>query len=86
MPVCFCLAPAAAGKTSYVLRRVREAARGLASTPRVVVSTQLQVRAWRRRLAVGGAIGVRVLSFDGLYTECLTAVGEVYTELSDRVQ
>jgi ATP-dependent helicase/DNAse subunit B len=87
MPVSFYLAPAAAGKTSYVLRRVREAARDLASTPRVVVPTQLLVRAWRRRLAqAGGAMGVRVLTFDGLYAECLTAAGEVYTELSDPVQ
>jgi ATP-dependent helicase/DNAse subunit B len=87
MPVSFYLAPAAAGKTWYVLQRVREAARGLASTPRVVVPTQLQVRAWRRRLAeAGGAMGVRVLTFDGLYAECLTAAGEVYTELSDPIQ
>jgi ATP-dependent helicase/DNAse subunit B len=87
MPVSFYLAPAAAGKTSYVLRRVREAARGLASTPHVVVPTQLQRGAWRRRLAqAGGAMGVRVLTFDGLYAECLTAAGEVYTELSDPVE
>jgi ATP-dependent helicase/DNAse subunit B len=87
MPVSFYLAPAAAGKTSYVLQRVREAARDLASTPRVVVPTQLQARSWRRRLAqAGGAMGVRVLTFDGLYAECLTAAGEVYTELSDPVQ
>jgi len=87
MPVSFYLAPAAAGKTSYVLELVRKTARDLASTPRVVVPTQLQVRAWRRRLArAGGAMGVRVLTFDGLYAECLTAAGQVYTELSDPVQ
>ncbi len=81
------LAPAGAGKTAYVLNLVRDAARGLGSVPRVVVPTRLQVRAWRRRLAAaGGAIGVRVLTFDELYGECLSAAGEVYTELSEPVQ
>ena len=87
MPVSVYLAPAAAGKTSCVLHLVRDAARDLKSVPRVVVPTRLQVRAWRRRLAeAGGAIGVRVLTFDRLYADCLTAAGEVYTELSDPVQ
>jgi ATP-dependent helicase/DNAse subunit B len=53
----------------------------------VVVPTRLQIRSWRRRLALtGGAIGVRLLTFDSLYAECLSAVGEVYTELSEPVQ
>jgi ATP-dependent helicase/DNAse subunit B len=81
------LAAAAAGKTTYVLNRVRQAARELQSTPRVVVPTHLQVRAWRLRLAgAGGTIGVRVLTFDRLYAECLNAAGEAYTELSEPVQ
>jgi len=55
--------------------------------PDDVVPTQLQVRPWRRRQAeAGGALGVRVLTFDRLYAECLTAVGEVYTELSEPVE
>jgi len=70
------LAPAAAGKTAYVLNLVRDAARGLHAIPRVLVPTHLQVRAWRRRLAEdGGAIGVRVVTFDWLYAECLGAAG-----------
>ena len=81
------LAPAAAGKTAYVLRRVRAAARGLRTAPLVCVPTGLQVRSFRRRLAQdGGAIGVRVLTFDGLYQECLDAAGEAYVELSEPVQ
>ena len=52
MSVSIWLAPAAAGKTAYVLSLVREAAQGLRSTPRVVVPTQLQVRAFRGRLQV----------------------------------
>ena len=35
---------------------------------------------------MGGAIGVRVLTFDRLYTEVLNAAGEIYVELSEPVQ
>ncbi|MGA9348019.1 MAG: PD-(D/E)XK nuclease family protein [Anaerolineae bacterium] len=87
MSIHLYLAPAATGKTAYAVDLVRDAARGLHATPRVLVPTHLQVRAWRRRLAEdGGAIGVRVATFDRLYAECLSAAGEVYTELSDPVQ
>ena len=55
--------------------------------PRLVVPNQLQVAACRRRLAqAGGAMGVRVLTFDQLYAECLNAAGEAYTELSEPVR
>ncbi|MBC8446629.1 MAG: hypothetical protein H8D78_02670, partial [Chloroflexi bacterium] len=50
MTVHLYFAPAAAGKTTCVLNLVRNAAAGLRAIPRVVVPTQLQVRAWRRRL------------------------------------
>jgi ATP-dependent helicase/DNAse subunit B len=81
------LAPAAAGKTAYVLSVVRNVGRGLGTTPRVVVPTQLQVRSWRRRLAEGGgAIGVHVQTFDDLYRACLNAAGEVYTHLNEASQ
>ena len=87
MTVQLFVAPAATGKTAYVLSLVRETAQGLRAVPRVVVPTQLQVRALRRRLAdSGGAIGVRVLNFDRLYAECLNASGEAYTELSEPMQ
>src|SRR5512139_1937963 len=87
MTIHLYLAPAASGKTTYVLNLVRDAAQGLQATPRVVVPTHMQARAWHRRLAdAGGAIGVRVLTFDGLYAECLNAAGEAYTELSEPVQ
>ena len=87
MSVHIYLAPTATGKTTYVLNLVRDAAQGLRFTPRVVVPSYLQMRAWRRRLAeAGGAIGVRLLTFDRLYAECLSAAGEVYTELSEPVQ
>lgn len=81
------LAPAAVGKTAYVLARARETSRDLAAIPRVIVPTHLQARAARRRLAeMGGAIGVRVLTFDQLYAEVLNTAGEIYVELSEPVQ
>ena len=81
------LAPAAAGKTAYVLELARVASRQLNSTPRIVVPSHLQVRAWRRRVAqAGGAMGIRVFTFDQLFSDCLMAAGEVYTELSEPVQ
>jgi ATP-dependent helicase/DNAse subunit B len=87
MTIHLFLAPAAAGKTAYVLDLVRDAARELRAAPRVVVPTHLQVRAWRWRLAeAGGALGVRLLTFDRLYAECLNAAGKAYTELSEPVQ
>ena len=87
MPVHLYLAPAASGKTAYVLARAQAVARDLAAVPRVVVPTHLQARAARRRLAeTGGAIGVRVLTFDRLYAEVLDAAGEIYVELSEPVQ
>jgi ATP-dependent helicase/DNAse subunit B len=87
MPTHLYLAPAAAGKTAYILDLARRTALDLAAEPRVVVASHLQVRAARRRLAeMGGAIGVRVLTFDRLYQEVLDAASEIYTTLSEPVQ
>ena len=87
MSVHIYLAPAASGKTAYVLDLARQAARGLQHTPRVCVPTHLQVRSWRRRLAQnGGAIGARIVTFDRLYAECLQLAHEAYTRLSNPVQ
>jgi len=87
MAIHLYLAPATAGKTAYVVDVARRAARDLQDTPRVVVPSQLQARAFHRRLAqAGGAIGVRVLTFDQLVTECLEATGEVHVALDDAVR
>ena len=87
MPVSLLIAPAAAGKTQYVLELARACAAHLAGTPRVIVSTSLQRQSWHQRLALsGGAIGVRLLTFDDLHAECLNAAGEVYITLDEPVQ
>jgi len=87
MPVTLYLAPAASGKTAYLVARARELAQGLRVTPRVVVPTQLQARAWQQRLAAsGGALGVRVGTFDSLYRDILAAAGVTVIRLSDPIQ
>jgi hypothetical protein len=81
------VAPAAAGKTAYAVETARSAAAGLAALPRVLVPGLLQGQSWRRRLGEsGGSLGVRVLTFDQLCQECLSAAGEVYVWLSEPVQ
>ncbi|MBN2005139.1 MAG: PD-(D/E)XK nuclease family protein [Anaerolineae bacterium] len=87
MPTHLYLAPAASGKTTYLVTQARTLSAGLAATPRVVVPTQLQARAWQRRLAEsGGALGVRVGTFDALYRDILRAAGEVCVLLTEPIQ
>jgi len=66
MTTTLTLAPAASGKTAYLVDQARRGAvsPGEVATPRVIVPTRLQARAWRERLArAGGALGVRVGTF-----------------------
>lgn len=87
MPIHLYLAPAASGKTAYLVARARELAQGLRVTPRVVVPTQLQARAWQQRLAAsGGALGVRVGTFDTLYRDILAAAGVTVIRLTEPIQ
>lgn len=80
------LAPAAGGKTNYVLNLARRRAASLQAEVRVCVPNPLQALAWQRRLAeAGGAIGIHVLTFDKLVATCLQQAGEAYTELSEPV-
>ena len=87
MPGHLYLAPAAGGKTAFLVNRARVLAQGLHVTPRVIVPTQLQVRAWKQRLAeAGGALGVHVGTFDTLYREFLDAAGKTVIRLSEPIQ
>lgn len=87
MAVQLYLAPAATGKTSYLVEWARHTVQGLPGLVRVAVPTRLQVWAWRRRLTeAGGSLGIRVQPFDQLYTDCLTAAGQAYTLLTEPVQ
>jgi RecB family exonuclease len=84
MPVHLYVAPAACGKTSWALDRVRHAARDLRCAPRVCLPTWLQIQSWRRRLAyAGGALGVQLHTFDGLFAACLSGAGRSAAVLAD---
>ena len=81
------LAPAGAGKTEYVLQQARAAARGLESTPRVILPSDPQVYAFRRRLAQGGGVlGLHLLTFARLYRQVLAEARLSITSLVDPVQ
>ncbi|MGD2147928.1 MAG: hypothetical protein PVH41_14630, partial [Anaerolineae bacterium] len=86
MSVSLYVAPAGAGKTTALVHEARRLARDL-DAPRVLVPSRLQARAWRRRLAeAGGALGVRVSTFDDLYRDILPRAGGTVTVLTDPVQ
>lgn len=81
------VAPAGSGRTAYAVRQAQEEARDLSGSPYVLVASALQAQAFRQRLArVGGAIGVRVLTFEELYQTCLGSSDAIYTKISDAVQ
>lgn len=70
------IAPSGYGKTKYALGLVRDAAQDLTLTPRVCVANRRQMGSWQRRLGqMGGCLGVRLLTFDQLYEECVSAEG-----------
>lgn len=74
-------APAAAGKSAWVIDRVRTA-RSAGQTPLVVTATPRQAQQLRRRLAnAGGALGIHFFTFDNLYGAVLDAAGTPCTEL-----
>ncbi|MFN8468705.1 MAG: hypothetical protein U0X20_24315, partial [Caldilineaceae bacterium] len=87
MPAHIYAAPTAAGKTAWVIEQVRNAAKSLQRTPFIVVATPLQAAYLRSRLAAaGGALGVRIVTFDGLYATLLQHAGVIYTELEEPVR
>ena len=75
------ISPAGAGKSMWVAREAKEASEDFAASPVICVARPLQVFAMFERLsAIGGALGVRVMTFDRLATECLTASRVVLPE------
>lgn len=87
MTIRLYLAPAAAGKTSYLLRQVQPQAQTLSAAWRVLVPSGLQARAWRARLAAaGGGLGVTIQIFDTFYADLLNRAGQGYVQLTEPVQ
>ena len=79
--------PAGHGKTAWVVDQVRRTGPGLASQPRVVLPSRLQVRDFEARLAkAGGVIGVRVGTILDLANEVLDQSGSFPLPLSEAVQ
>ncbi|HET89940.1 MAG TPA: hypothetical protein ENN99_04250 [Chloroflexi bacterium] len=74
MTVRILLAPAGGGKTAHVIARIR--ALPPLSPVCVLVPDQIKAAAFRRRLArAGGAMGVEVQTFYGLYADVLAVSG-----------
>ncbi|MGI6367036.1 MAG: PD-(D/E)XK nuclease family protein [Anaerolineae bacterium] len=81
------VAPAAGGKTLTALRLARESLADLSRPPRVLMANRSQLRVARQRLAAsGGALGLRLLTWDDLYMELLHAAGQHPLRLPDPVQ
>lgn len=81
------LAPAASGKTTYVLHRARETARDLRSEALILVQTAAQRSALRSQLAKGGgALGVKVEIFREFSKQILAAAGGQYTTIPTPIQ
>ncbi len=79
------IAPAGAGKTTFVLNRARDIAQAWGSA-RLVVAHGEQARAAYRRLAQQGAFGVRIHTMAGLARELLDRVGEPVVIITDPIQ
>ncbi len=79
------VAPAGAGKTTYVLDQAREMAEGWGHV-RVVVANGRQAQATQARLAQQGALGVRVHTMLSFARELLDLTGQPCVHLPDPVQ
>ncbi len=87
MTVRIFLAPAASGKTTYVLRKAQQAAKNMQAQPLILVPTSSQKYALRRRLAmIGGALGVRIETFSDFSKNILETAGEKYTTITKPIQ
>ncbi len=97
MAVNLLVAPAAHGKTAHALARLREVRQAVGASGRpgeaalapiaVVLPNQTQLLAFRARLASqGGALGVSLYTFYGLYAELLARAGRPLPVLNGPAQ
>jgi ATP-dependent helicase/nuclease subunit B len=82
------LGPAGSGKTQQMIERIQGVKSDDPLAPvLVLVPNQIQAIAFRHRLAVsGGALGVDVLTFYGLYADILDRAGQPIPALLDPTQ
>ena len=87
MSIKVIIAPAGSGKTTWAVKRSRGLAAELMDTPRVIVPSRVQAMSFRGRLAqAGGAIGVRVGTFEDLSQEILDLAEIFSTRISETTQ
>ncbi len=82
------LAPAGQGKTAHTIQQIRAVRATQPLVPIwVILPNQEQVRAFRQRLALaGGALGVEIDTFYGIYTRVLALASEPMPRLFEPVQ
>ena len=79
--------PAGSGKTDRIVSRARRESAGLGAMVRIVVTSRLQAAAVQRRLAQrGGAIGVRVMTFEDLSSEILAEADQELIHITEAIQ
>ncbi len=80
------IAPAGAGKTTFVLKQARAHARDWGQTRVVVGSSRQMIAANRRLAALDGALGVRIHTLSDLARDLLDRTGSSRTLISDPIQ
>jgi ATP-dependent helicase/DNAse subunit B len=82
------LAPAARGKTQYIIQCIQETLHAEPLAPiTVILPNQMRVSEFRRRLAAsGGAMGVTPVTFHSLYAQILARAGQPRPRLFHPVQ
>ena len=77
-------APAAAGKSTYILERARRVSSKLNSETLIIVPSAANKYDLQRRLAVlGGSLGIRITTFSRFSEDVLAMTGEKYATISD---
>jgi ATP-dependent helicase/DNAse subunit B len=82
------IAPAASGKTHYIIERIQATLAAEPLTPvTVILPNQMRVSEFRRRLAAaGGALGVSLVTFHSLYNDILAHSGQPRPRLLDPIR
>ncbi len=81
------LSPTASGKTDWAVNYARDLSSGLSQTPRIIVPSHIQVQDCKKRLAeFGGALGVKIITFEELAWQIIEISGYYPGRLSENDQ
>ncbi len=87
MTINVLLSPAVSGKTDWAVTHARDLAADLRGSPRLVVPNQIQAFDCKKRLAsIGGALGVKIITFEELAWQILEISGRYPARLSENKQ